>query len=163
MPALVISRGASSSVTTPTLPLNQPPPMRILKRPSGSPSPASTSASTPTGETLQEREARYQAARERIFGSGGAGVEGASENAENKKDLPPKRSGSQSMSPTSTSTILTATATTKVVRNPRGPSNTSSSGVVAGNGFAERKKTVPPTSAAAPNASSTTTTSANAS
>ena len=43
--------------------------MRILKRPSPSLSPAaSTNSGSAAGETLKEREARYHAARERIFG-----------------------------------------------------------------------------------------------
>ncbi|KAF7333263.1 SUZ domain-containing protein [Mycena sanguinolenta] len=48
------------------------PAMRILKRPSPSPSPTSTPApeggAKTAAEALKEREARYAAARERIFG-----------------------------------------------------------------------------------------------
>ncbi|KAF9484100.1 hypothetical protein BDN70DRAFT_872993 [Pholiota conissans] len=151
MPAVVISRGVSASITTPTLPLNQPPPMRILKRPSASPSPSTTNVSTPTGETLQEREARYQAARERIFGGA---QEAGGESTEGKKNPPSKKSGSQSTSPTpSNSSPNSSASTTKVVRNPRGPSNSSS---VSVNGFGERKKVVPPNPTAAAVISSTT-------
>lgn len=81
MPSLIISRGASTSVALPSLPLNQPLQMRILKRPSPSSlSPTvPTNSSSATGETLKEREARYHAARERIFGTS------QQENDDNKK------------------------------------------------------------------------------
>jgi hypothetical protein len=70
MPSLVISRGTSTSVTLPSLPLNQTPQMRILKRPSpSSSSTVPTNSGGAAGETLKEREARYHAARERIFGA----------------------------------------------------------------------------------------------
>ncbi|TFY71770.1 hypothetical protein EVG20_g1226 [Dentipellis fragilis] len=69
MPQLVLS---SSSTTQP--PTSLPPtifqaPIRILKRNpnSASPSPAQSGSGTPTQESLAEREARYQAARQRIF------------------------------------------------------------------------------------------------
>ncbi|KAA1474415.1 hypothetical protein DENSPDRAFT_931638 [Dentipellis sp. KUC8613] len=71
MPHLVLS---SSSTTQP--PTSLPPaifqaPIRILKRnpasASASPSPGQSGAGTPAQESLAEREARYQAARQRIF------------------------------------------------------------------------------------------------
>ena len=103
MPSLVISRGTSStSVALPSLPLNQPPPMRILKRPSPSLSPIpSTNSNSANGETLKEREARYHAARERIFGA-----TLNEEQNDDKKKPPLTRSP-----PTSV----------KLVREPRGP------------------------------------------
>ncbi|KAJ3567937.1 hypothetical protein NP233_g6038 [Leucocoprinus birnbaumii] len=67
MPTLVSTR--TGSVIPPPAAAFQPA-MRILKRPSSSsPSQNSSVTSPPPGETLQEREARYAAARERIFGS----------------------------------------------------------------------------------------------
>lgn len=103
MPSLVISRGTSStSVALPSLPLNQPPPMRILKRPSPSLSPIpSTNSNSANGETLKEREARYHAARERIFGATLNEEPGQEENDDKKK--PP------------------LTRSVKLVREPRGP------------------------------------------
>ncbi|KJA23854.1 hypothetical protein HYPSUDRAFT_560831 [Hypholoma sublateritium FD-334 SS-4] len=129
MPTLVISRGASTSVSTPSLPLNQPPPMKILKRPSASASPSSTNTSTPVGETFREREARYQVARERIFGV-------SSEQAADSADPATKAQGSSRKANSPASPLSPAT---KVVRNPRGPPNTTS-GAVPENGFKGRRK-----------------------
>ncbi len=128
MPTLVISR-ASSSVSTPSLPLNQPPPMKILKRPSASATPSSTSTTTPVGETFQEREARYQVARERIFGVSG-------EQSAESTDPATKVQGS---SKKASSSAPSPSPTTKVTRNPRGPPN-STSGAVSENGFKGRRK-----------------------
>ncbi|KAF7351800.1 SUZ domain-containing protein [Mycena sanguinolenta] len=76
------------------------PAMRILKRPSPSPSPTSTPApeggTKTAAEALKEREARYAAARERIFGPDEASGTSESKEKENKE-----RKG--------------------VTRNPRGP------------------------------------------
>jgi hypothetical protein len=71
MPTLLASR--SGSVIPPPAAAFQPA-MRILKRPqSSSPSQSSaTFSAPPPAETLQEREARYAAARERIFGAEGS-------------------------------------------------------------------------------------------
>lgn len=63
MPSVVMSRG---STTSSNLPLNEPPAMRILKRPSPS-SNFPSNINITIGESLQDREARYIAARERIF------------------------------------------------------------------------------------------------
>jgi len=69
MPTLLSSR--TGSVIFPPPAVFQPT-MHILKRPaSSSPSPGNrmASSSSSSGETIQDREARYAAARERIFGS----------------------------------------------------------------------------------------------
>ena len=126
MPSLIISRGTSStSVALPSLPLNQPPQMRILKRPSPSLSPvASTNSGSAAGETLKEREARYHAARERIFG--------ASPNEEPEND--DKKLTRKVVSPP-----LSA-ASVKLVREPRGPDGSN----FDTKGFGERKAKRPP-------------------
>ncbi|KAF9523810.1 hypothetical protein CPB83DRAFT_774915 [Crepidotus variabilis] len=113
MPAVVMSRGTSTSASLPTLPLNQPPAVRILKRPSGSPSQSSTNANTSAGDTLQDREARYQAARHRIFGTS---VPYASP-ASSSNSLPMQR----------------------VIREPRGPEALGDQPNTVNKGFRERK------------------------
>jgi len=135
MPDLIISRGTSStSVALPSLPLNQPPPMRILKRPSASSSStASTNSGSVAGETLKEREARYHAARERIFGVS-PDEEPAQESDEKKK--PTRKVVSPPLS------SLPA-ASVKLVREPRGPdANVGSDSNTKG--FGERKAKEPP-------------------
>ncbi|KAJ2988156.1 hypothetical protein NUW54_g9202 [Trametes sanguinea] len=77
MPQVVIAGSSTSNVAA----LSPPPAalqpvMRILKRPSASPSSSAASSGSPTAndqsasKSHAEREARYQAARERIFGKG---------------------------------------------------------------------------------------------
>jgi len=125
MPSLIISRGTSTSVTLPSLPLNQTPPMRILQRPSPSlSSTVPTNSGSAAGETLREREARYHAARERIFG--------ASPNEEQENDETNKLDRS-SESP------LPATSV-KLVREPRGPDGSN----FDAKGFSERRTSRPP-------------------
>lgn len=68
MPSVIVSRGLSISSTSSSLPLNEPPKMRILKRPSPSNN-NPTNINNTMGESLQDREARYLAARQRIFGT----------------------------------------------------------------------------------------------
>lgn len=70
MPEVVISSSSTASTIPPPPITAFQTPMRILKRPSASTnSTANSSASQgSSGQTLAEREARYQAARERIFG-----------------------------------------------------------------------------------------------
>jgi len=72
MPQLVISRSSTSTtVVPPPPPAIIQAPMRILKRPAPTTTPPNTSSasSSPVPQTLAEREAKYQEARERIFGS----------------------------------------------------------------------------------------------
>lgn len=132
MPDLIISRGTSStSVALPSLPLNQPPPMRILKRPSASSSSTpSTNSGSVAGETLKEREARYHAARERIFG-----VSPDEEPAQESDEKPTRKV----VSPLS---ALPA-ASVKLVREPRGPDANVGSDLNT-KGFGERKAKEPP-------------------
>ena len=130
MPSLIISRGTSStSVALPSLPLNQPPQMRILKRPSPSMSPtASTNSGSAAGETLKEREARYHAARERIFGTS------PSEEQENEDK---KKLTRKVVSPPLSANPV---ASVKLVREPRGPDGSN----FDTKGFGERKAQRPP-------------------
>ena len=131
MPDLIISRGTSStSVALPSLPLNQPPPMRILKRPSASSSStASTNSGSVAGETLKEREARYHAARERIFGVS-PDEEPVQESDEKKRKV---------VSPP----LSALAASVKLVREPRGP-DANVGGDLNTKGFGERKAKEPP-------------------
>ncbi|KAF8203470.1 hypothetical protein K438DRAFT_1964954 [Mycena galopus ATCC 62051] len=73
MPALILSASSTSSTHhTPAPPAAAlQPAMRILKRPSPT-GPVVPAAAPVAGETLKEREARYQAARDRIFGEADA-------------------------------------------------------------------------------------------
>jgi SUZ domain len=120
MPELIISRTSTSPavVSPPTTAIQSP--LRILKRPSSGsnnnhsstpddtpPSSSSTNISSlPSSKTFAEREAKYQAARDRIFG-GSHGGDPASVAEASRTSLSP----SSSQPPT-----------TSIVRNPRGPS-----------------------------------------
>jgi SUZ domain len=103
MPALIISPSATSSrsVLSPPPGAFQPT-MRILKRPSDSTSPTPPPSSS-TSEPIKAREARYQAARDRIFGE---------ENGPNNSSsqLARKSPASAQDNPI-----------VSIVRNPRGP------------------------------------------
>lgn len=69
MPTVIISPNASSTSNVVAI---QPgvfePKMQILKRPKDTDLPSSSSQKSMPGESLKERESRYQAARQRIFG-----------------------------------------------------------------------------------------------
>lgn len=67
MPELIISSSTTSVVSPPPAAIQ--PTLRILKRPSSAASPAKSSSPSviEAKKTLAEREAEYQAARERIF------------------------------------------------------------------------------------------------
>jgi len=111
MPSVIMSRGSTISNTSSSLPLNQAPTMRILKRPSHSSS-TLTNLNNTVGDTLQDREARYQAARERIFG-GTSATEDETTVAQPKKEdqvFPGKKFSSSSSSGAS-----------HIVREPQGP------------------------------------------
>jgi hypothetical protein len=97
MPSLVIAPSSTApSLVSPPLTVFQPPP-RILKRPSASTS--SSAAELQTHESFLDREAKYQAARERIFGA---------ESREGKDVLRNQRSD-------------TLVPVTNIVRDPHGP------------------------------------------
>ena len=140
MPSLVINRGSSATTVAPSLPLNQPPPMRILKRPTGSglssPSGSSANLSSTLGETLQEREARYQAARERIFGP-------SSPESTDSRDKSKSPTGKK---PTPSPTPTSPPSANKVIRDPRGPTNVAdnSKGKTENKGFGRTTRAPPP-------------------
>ncbi|KAG1773597.1 hypothetical protein EV702DRAFT_1129251 [Suillus placidus] len=71
MPELIISPSSTGTCVVPPPPAAFQPTMRILKRPSPSQSASNstTSLSSQTRNTLAEREAQYQEARNRIFGT----------------------------------------------------------------------------------------------
>ena len=121
MPALILTKSPSTHLP-PQAAFTQQPSMRILKRPSASnsqSSSASLSSSQPNGpETMKEREARYHAARERIFGG-------------DTPPLPPSPSPSST-----TDKAKPQTQSVKVVREPRGPADGRQS---TSKGFGERK------------------------
>ncbi|PPQ99331.1 hypothetical protein CVT24_009199 [Panaeolus cyanescens] len=137
MPSVVLVRGGSSApssaVVSPSLPLNQPPPMRILKRPSPALSPPqsgdpnTTNTAALQAEALKMREKKYQEARERIFGSSNGSNtdvsqahsntplnDNAKANNQSGKDI--QFSGKKSRSPNPTSP-----PSTQIIREPRGP------------------------------------------
>lgn len=75
MPEIQLSTTSLSSGVSLPPPAAFETPMRILKRPSATNSKSSpTATDTQTQKTFQEREAQYQAARERIFGENGSGI-----------------------------------------------------------------------------------------
>ncbi|KAL1680587.1 hypothetical protein EV122DRAFT_276046 [Schizophyllum commune] len=84
MPTIIPSASSSHPVVPPP-PAAFQPQLKILKRPTNaSPSP---SPSPPVNtQSLQEREAKYQAARERIFGSGSSSAEASSSSLSAKKE-----------------------------------------------------------------------------
>lgn len=115
MPTLVTSR--TGSVIPPPAAAFQPA-LRILKRPqSSSPSQSNPATPPPPGESIQEREARYAAARERIFGS---------ESTADSQDTPPPKANN-----------------VKVIREPKAPEQGQSSGF-RGRGAKTSSSTRPP-------------------
>ncbi|KAH7101197.1 hypothetical protein BKA62DRAFT_703867 [Auriculariales sp. MPI-PUGE-AT-0066] len=105
-------------------------PMRILKRPAASSNPSGNASPTPSAKPLADREAEYQAARERIFGSGNTGGDSPKSSSE-----PPSRSQSQSRnsngrrdSNRSQSGSGSQQRGQQVSRQPRGPSSNSGFG-----------------------------------
>ncbi|KAL1741980.1 hypothetical protein HDZ31DRAFT_66401 [Schizophyllum fasciatum] len=84
MPAIIPSASATHPMTSPP-PAAFQPALKILKRPSN----AGPSASPPplvNQQSFQEREARYLAARERIFGSGSSSTDGSTSSLSQKKE-----------------------------------------------------------------------------
>jgi SUZ domain len=102
MPELIISSSGTTATAVPPPAIAFQTPMRILKRPSSQNSGSNSSSSQTPIETLAQKEARYQAARERIFG----GDEGSGKLKGNNRI----QKGSPSPS------------VVNVVRNPIGPS-----------------------------------------
>src|ERR1700720_2578348 len=113
MPELLIS--SSSTTTTVVAPpaLAFKTPMRILKRPSLQNSSSNSGSQTPA-ETLAQREARYQVARERIFGGDDGNGCNVSDGGVGKS----KYRGMQMGSPSPPQVV-------SIIRNPIGPSEDS--------------------------------------
>lgn len=112
MPELLISSSSTTSTAVPPSATAFQAPMRILKRPSQNSSSNSSSSQTPT-ESLAQREARYQAARERIFG----GDDGSRSNVSDSGSGKSKRDGEVRKGSPS--------LPVNVLRNPIGPSESS--------------------------------------
>jgi len=114
MPELIISSSTTTATVVPPPATAFQAPMRILKRPSSqNASPNSTSSQTPA-ETLAQREARYHAARERIF----KGDDGSGSNVSDTGSVKSKHvGGARNESP--------SIPAVNVVRNPIGPSDNS--------------------------------------
>lgn len=111
MPELVISASNATSTIVSPPPAAFQPALRILKRPTASS--ASSPSSVATGasdaqKSFAEREAQYQAARERIFGGAADGsTAGLTRTTANSRGISPSMTGAAI-----------------VTRNPLGPSST---------------------------------------
>lgn len=117
MPELVLSSSNSTSlVASPPAVILQAP-MRILKRPTASLNSGSNLTPQENVETLAEREVRYQAARERIFG----GEEGGDKKISGKGNVTAKRGARGSQD----GDLQGQVSVVNVVRNPLGPTDSS--------------------------------------
>ncbi|KAF4576277.1 SUZ domain-containing protein [Pleurotus pulmonarius] len=118
MPEVLVK--SSSTVVAPPASAFQPQ-LRILKRPSATPPASNTPSQVGTRDSVQEREARYNAARERIFGTNEQGQEpeGSTNASLSSLQSAPLRDSSRRMDPTHSSTP----PRTSVTRNPRGPAD----------------------------------------
>lgn len=116
MPAFIVSSSSSASMVPPPPAAAFQPALKILKRPVNNRTNSSPSPSVPK-ESIEEREARYQAARDRIFG----------ENA-----------SSGSVSSEASTVQLSSKNDNTVIRNPRGPDDTNTA---PSKGFDSRIKT----------------------
>ncbi|KAH9941538.1 hypothetical protein B0H21DRAFT_752379 [Amylocystis lapponica] len=113
MPELVISGSSITSTAPPPTAAFQPA-LRILKRPTASQTSSSSSANTltDTQKSYAEREAQYQAARERIF----------QDNLQNRPITNKSPNGAHSSQGDTDAMPPSGSAVAvKVVRNPRGP------------------------------------------
>ncbi|KAF9645237.1 hypothetical protein BDM02DRAFT_3271842 [Thelephora ganbajun] len=126
MPQLMISRSSTSATvfSPPPSTLIQAP-IRILKRPTPTtPSNNSSVSPSPVPQTLAEREAKYQEARERIFGS----------STPSEQDGPTTKTPSPKPVP-------------NVIRNPTGPdTNAPGPNSSTSQGFSGRRGRGPPKS-----------------
>lgn len=122
MPEVLVK--SSSTVIAPPASAFQPQ-LRILKRPSATPPASNTPSQVGTRDSVQEREARYNAARERIFGTNEQGQEPEGSTNASLSSLQshgaPLRDTARHMDPTPSSTP----PRTSVTRNPRGPADAS--------------------------------------
>ncbi|KIY49844.1 hypothetical protein FISHEDRAFT_72469 [Fistulina hepatica ATCC 64428] len=110
MPTIVLGASSRGTSSAPPPPDAFKPTMLILRRPTSA-TPSQSPSPTPTQiETIREKEARYKAARARIFG-------------DNEGDA----------------TAAAKPTTFQITRNPRGPENQEGPQGLA-KGFAERRK-----------------------
>ncbi|KAH8083354.1 hypothetical protein BXZ70DRAFT_958574 [Cristinia sonorae] len=142
MPELIISSTSTTSSVVPPPAAAFQPSLRILKRPSASPSPTPT-APSPNGTDAQqksyaEREAQYQSARERIFGSSGE----SSMQSQTRTSFSERNRITTTRLPESSPPPITS----NVIRNPRGPAEPTSQDTHrprgpegGGRGFANRR------------------------
>jgi hypothetical protein len=127
MPEILRSATASTSTATPPPTTAFQPSLRILKRPSPSVTLSPSSPSPQQLETLAQKEARYQAARERIFGDEAVQDDGNSNGSTSKKS--PQSSKGSSSTVKADSVIVS--------RHPTGPGSTDGS---SPRGFGNRKQ-----------------------
>ncbi len=115
MPQLVMAGSHTGAAATSPPPAAFQPALRILKRPTASPSSSSSASSLPTSgngssnsssDTYAEREARYQAARDRIFGDSSPSL-----GRPNEQSQPKTQSSAPKPSPPQV----------QIAREPRGP------------------------------------------
>jgi hypothetical protein len=140
MPQIVANSSSSSASSAPlaaaAAALSQPT-MRILKRPSASSSQASSpppaQSATPP---LAERQARYEAARQRIFA-----------DASSSPTSPASLSSSSSPAPSPAPSTAV-----RITREPHGPTAVATAGSASPNakGFGHRRAPKPPKAAASP-------------
>ncbi|THV02183.1 hypothetical protein K435DRAFT_852999 [Dendrothele bispora CBS 962.96] len=135
-----------SSASTAPPPGAFQPTMKILKRPQtnsnpssapGTPSPVGGLSASVSTESLQEREARYQAARNRIFGENPGSDQS---NTSSTISLP--LSSSTSREERFRASSNKSPPATTVTRNPRGPENShgiGEKGVTSSRGFEGRR------------------------
>ncbi|CAL1709502.1 unnamed protein product [Somion occarium] len=139
MPELVVSSSSTAASVAPP-PAAFKPALRILKRPTLSTSASSSALSDSQQKSYAEREAQYQAARQRIFGADPS----TKSAADSTSDSDRSRRASPSSSLVSLQTQRTTAAT--IIRNPVGPdqpmqdpSNPSQNKAGASRGFNRRK------------------------
>ncbi|EMD37137.1 hypothetical protein CERSUDRAFT_95399 [Gelatoporia subvermispora B] len=111
MPQLVLS-SSSTTTSVPPPPAAFQPTLRILKRPSASPGSSITNIPTQAEKqrSYAEREAQYQAARERIFQDKSKSVGGSEVDGVDRVKLSVPTAEPRNLTPV------------KILRDPRGPS-----------------------------------------
>ncbi|KAK7444491.1 hypothetical protein VKT23_015172 [Stygiomarasmius scandens] len=144
-PMPLVSSSSRSGAAPP--PAAFQPTMKILKRPQpnsnpnsspGTPSPMGGMSASASTESFQEREARYQAARNRIFGEGASSP---NSNASSTTSLPTSSISREDRLRASSTKSPPATV---VTRNPRGPENLSGESSGSNRGFEGRRTRLQP-------------------
>ncbi|KAJ4496044.1 hypothetical protein C8J55DRAFT_495616 [Lentinula edodes] len=123
MPTFIVS---SSAVASPPPMAAFQPAFKILKRPVNIPEGSSLPPLSPPKDSLEDREARYQVARNRIFGV---------------------TTSPTDLSSDPNSIHLVAKKDVVVIRNPRGPDVTPSTDTTPSKGFNDRRLKTPPSPA----------------